>query len=186
MPALPSILSRWIERRQRLPAPEKPEMPAVEGPLRVVEARARGGESLSEPEVEAMVRADFAALSGQIVLAEEIEGYDDDGISEMVYCDPPAVVRILPSTPDDHVVRWMDDVACDPTYLVEVVEPHAGFANVRPVWMYATSRSTDGTVDPGRFAVAPEAFQAWYAGKPATSEEDHKAAERVPAPAMAP
>ena len=183
MPALPPILSRLIDRVR--PAPVKPELPAFEGPLRVLPARPVGEAQRTEPEVESAVRADFAALSGKVIFAEEVECYDNDGDSVSVACDPPAVVRILPSTPEDMVVRWMDDEHCDATYLVEVVEPHPAFADARPYWMYATTRTTKDGVDPGRFVVAPDAFQAWYAGRPAATEAEHQAAaEAVPAPAM--
>jgi hypothetical protein len=50
--------------------------------------------SVARKEVERLAMVDYLQFAGKVVLATEIECYDDRDNSVTALCDPPAVVRI--------------------------------------------------------------------------------------------
>lgn len=86
---------------------------------------------------------------GRVILVSEIEGYcGNDSVS--VDLDPPAMVKVCRTNTND-VIRWIDNWL-DPVWDVTLVVPHPQLENVRSLWVHATSRNTDGSVEPGRWS----------------------------------
>ncbi|MGY3581969.1 rubrerythrin [Bradyrhizobium sp. USDA 4341] len=139
-------------------------------------------------EIHAQAYAEYEALKGKVVLLSEIECYDERSFSETVYCDPPAIARIVPYSSETQarqcIERWMDNTHCEPVFDIVLLEPHPAFAGggLRPSWVFGTSYALDrAPPEIAKIAIADAATQAQYADASGLSDD-----ECAPPPAPAP
>jgi hypothetical protein len=104
-------------------------------------------------DAEARALRDYVKHRGRVLVADEVDGYDEDDDSEPGWFDPPIRVRVLPTSLAD--VTRGDREWIDPYWDVEVVghPPRHRVVSgdgrtIRSVWVYGTSYSVDGEVYP--------------------------------------
>lgn len=111
------------------------------------EAKAKDVQTRGAMEAEAI--STYMAVAGQVVLMTEVECYDANRDMVKIKCDPPAVGRVVRRDGDlmrRQVIRWTTETHLEPSYDIEILEPHPAFAGLRPSWIHGSSRTTDGDV----------------------------------------
>jgi hypothetical protein len=130
---------------------------------------------------EANALQDYQDLLNKVILVTTVDGFvDADNGTTFVDLDPPAVMRVRPYG-TDHALqsyvtdRWMEKDRLDPTYDVELIEPHPQLEGMRSFWLYGQTYTDKGEKVEGiDFQVAPDDLQARHAPKVDTSSPWHR------------
>lgn len=94
--------------------------------------------------IEDLCIKDHEAHFGKILLATFIIGYAEEAFTSEFHCEPPARVRVLRMNKAD-MLHWCDEF-CDPSWDIELVEPHPALEHATSIWIDGITRSTDGEV----------------------------------------